>query len=209
MLNFKTFMTEAINVSKGDPALMNPVNTFAYHGTDKNFDKFNQGAARIVNDHMGGGVGYFTSNPDVAKTYARSMARKNESNNPQLYHTNLNMKNVFDVDHDFTGDKLKHVLPSDVEGFARGAGLLKVGQDKYTTLNKLRDGELNLKGHEVFKGLSRGGVDTARAREHLISKGYDGMRYNGGLNMNMDTRHDVYMPYHPDAITINKREPVK
>lgn len=186
----------------------NPVNVDCYHGSGDVFDKFDQSKARIANDHMGGGVGYFTSNKDVAGTYAKSMARKKGTKTPTVYSTKLRMKNVFDVDHKFSGDKLKHVLPDDVEGFARGAGLLKPGTDKYKVLNGLKDGTTELHGHEVFKGLSRGGVDTLKAREHLVKKGFDGIRYNGGVNMDAATKHDVYMPYAHKSITINKREAV-
>lgn len=185
----------------------NPVEVDAYHGSGKLFPKFDQRQARIANDHMGGGVGYFTDNHDVAKTYANSMARSQKTDTPFVYHTKLKMNNVFDVDHEFTGDKLKHILPDDIkahEDFARGAGLLKIGEDKYTTMDKLRSGKLNLSGAQVFKGLSRGGVDSAKARDHLINKGFDGIRYNGGENMNMATRHNVYMPYNADGIKINK-----
>jgi len=186
----------------------NPVNVDVYHGSGYKFDKFDQGKARIANDHMGGGVGYFTSDKGVAGTYAKSMARKAGTKTPHIYHTNLKMNNVFDVDHKFSGDKLKHVLPDDVEGFARGAGLLKPGTDKYKVINDLKDGTTELHGHEVFKGLSRGGVDTLKAREHLVKKGFDGMRYNGGVNMNAATKHDVYMPYNQKSIKLNKREAV-
>lgn len=185
----------------------NPVTVDAYHGSGKLFNKFDQKQARIPNDHMGGGIAYFTDNHDVSKTYAKSMARSQNTNTPHVYHTTLTMKNVFDVDHPFTGDKLKHVLPEDHrehETFARGAGLLKLGgEDKHTVLDKLRNGKMTLSGSQVFKGLSRGGVDTAKARNHLISKGYDGIRYNGGENMDA-TRHNVYMPYNADAIKIRK-----
>ena len=186
----------------------NPVTVNAYHGSGRVFDRFDQKQARIPNDHMGGGIAYFTDNHDVSKTYAKSMAKSQKTNTPHVYHTTLNMKNVFDVDHQFTGDKLKHVLPDDHrehEAFARGAGLLKLGgDDKYTVLDKLRNGKITLSGSQVFKGLSRGNVDTAKARNHLITKGYDGIRYNGGENMNMATRHNVYMPYNADSIQINK-----
>jgi hypothetical protein len=45
---------------------------------------------------------------------------------------------------------------------------------------------------------------TAVARQHLISKGFDGLRYNGGLNMNMQDKHHVYLAYNPRDITILK-----
>jgi ADP-Ribosyltransferase in polyvalent proteins len=174
----------------------------AYHGSGGRFSKFSADHARVANDHMGGGVGYFTSDKDVSKTYARSMA-KTTKGEPHIYHTTLHMKNVFDVDHEFTGDKLKNILPDDHEAFARGAGLLNYGSDKYKVLNDIKSGKAKLSGMQVFKGLSKGNTQTAKAREHLKSKGYDGLRYNGGDNMNTK-RHDVYIPYHPDSITINK-----
>lgn len=184
----------------------NPVKVDAYHGSGRLFGKFDPSKARVKNDNYGGGI-YTTSSKKVGISYAKTMARKQKTGTPHLYHTTLDMKNVFDVDHEFTGDKLKHVLPDDEkkhEDFARGAGLLRLGgEDKYSVLSKLRRGELKLTGDQVFKGLSRGGVNTAYARSHLISKGYDGLRYNGGENMNTE-RHNVYIPYNTDSITINK-----
>lgn len=185
----------------------NPVVVDAFHGSGKRFNQFEQRHARIPNDYMGGGVGYFTDNKDVAKTYAKSMSKYHKTGTPYIYHTSLKMDNVFDVDHEFSGEKLKHVLPNDPrdhENFARGAGLLPYGSDRMSVLGKLRSGDISLSGQQVFKGLSRGGVDTAKARDHLIQKGYDGIRYNGGENMDMDTRHNVYMPYNADSISINK-----
>lgn len=198
MKSFKSFILENTN----------PVSVDVYHGSGRLFDRFEQRHARIPNDHYGGGIGYFTDNHDVAKTYAKSMARKQQTNTPHVYHTNLTMNNVFDVDHEFSGEKLKNLLPDNPEhheAFARGAGLLQLGgEDKYTVLNKLRSGKMKLTGAQIFKGLSRGNVDTAKTREHLISRGYDGLRYNGGENMNMETRHNVYIPYNANSISINK-----
>lgn len=192
--------------------ITNPVNVDVYHGSGSHFSKFDQKNARIPNDFMGGGIAYFTDHKDVAKTYASSMAKRATKNkesdaHPRLYHTTLKMNNVFDVDHKFSGDKLKNVLPDekDHESFARGAGLMKLGVDRHKVLANLKDGNVELTGHQVFKGLSRGGIDTAKARDHLISKGYDGLRYNGGVNMDMTTKHNVYIPYHADSITINRR----
>jgi hypothetical protein len=199
MKSFIQFIKESIE--------LNPVEADLYHGSGVKFGQFDQRQARIQNDHMGGGIAYFTDNHDVAKTYAKSMARTQKTDTPFVYHTRVKMKNVFDVDHEFTGDKLKHVLPTEPkehEDFARGAGLLKYGEEKYKTLNDLRSGKLKLTGAAVFKGLSKGNVNTAKARDHLISKGYDGIRYNGGENMDMATRHNVYMPYDANSISINK-----
>jgi hypothetical protein len=198
MLSFVQYLTEYTN----------SVSVNVYHGSGRSFRKFEQRHARIANDHFGGGIGYFTDNHEVAKTYARSMARRPDATAPHVYHTTLNMNNVFDVDHEFSGEKLKNLLPDNPdhhEQFARAAGLLTLGgDDKYTVLNKLRNGNLSLSGAQVFKGLSKGNVDTAKTRQHLISKGYDGIRYNGGENMNMETRHNVYIPYNANSITIKK-----
>lgn len=187
----------------------NPVQVDAYHGSGSRFSQFRQDHARIPNDYYGGGIGYFTDNKEVGKTYARNMGKKTGEN--MLYHTTLRMNNVFDVDHKFSGEKLKAILPhpSQHEDFARGAGLMRLGTDKYKVLSDLKSGNMTLTGDEVFKGLSRGMVNTAAARSHLISKGYDGIRYNGGTNMNMATKHNVYMPYNASSITINKRFKVK
>jgi hypothetical protein len=185
----------------------NPVKVNAYHGSNKRFSKFDQKLATIPNDYYGGGVAYTTDSPKVGISYAKTMTRARKTGSPHVYHVGLDMKNVFDVDHEFTGDKLKHVLPDNEkehENFARGAGLLRLGgEDKYKVLSKLRSGEMKLTGAQVFKGLSGGMINTARARDHLIRKGYDGLRYNGGENMDTE-RHNVYIPYNADSITINK-----
>ena len=81
---------------------------------------------------------------------------------------------------------------------------MKAGVDKYSVMAKLKSGNLELTGEEVFKGLSRGMVNTAKARQKLISLGYDGLRYNGGVNMNMATKHDVYLAYNANDIRIKK-----
>lgn len=199
-------ISEEKNITK-----KNPVKVDVYHGSGSRFDKFDQKQSRIHNDFMGGGIGYFTDHKGVAKTYAKSMAKraatkeKKSDAAPRLYHTTLNMKNVFDVDHEFHGEKLKKLLPDDHESFARGAGLMKLGTDRHKVISDLKSGNVKLTGHQVFKGLSSGGINTAKARDHLRSHGYDGLRYNGGVNMDMSQKHNVYIPYDADSITINKR----
>ena len=71
-------------------------------------------------------------------------------------------------------------------------------------LGKLRDGDMSLTGDEVFKGLSRGMTQTAKARQILIQLGYDGLRYNGGVNMKMAVKHSVFLAYDANDITILK-----
>lgn len=200
MLGFRTFISEA-KIEK------NPVEVDTFHGSGRRFDKFNQSFGRVKNDFMGGGIGYFTTHHGVAKSYAKNGARFAGTDTPYVYHAKLKMNHVFDVDHDFEGDKLKHILPDekDHEAFARGAGLMRAGVDKYDVLSKLKHGNMKLTGHQVFQGLSRGGAASDAAREHLIKKGYDGLRYNGGQNMDQAERHDVYIPYNADSVQIHKR----
>lgn len=174
----------------------------AYHGTNAKFSQFEQNKSRIVNDYYGGGVAYFTVNRDVALTYAKSMVRQYKGQ-IHIYVVNLRIKKLFDVDDKFTGKELtKFFSDKEAEDFARGAGLLKGGADRFTVLGKLKSGNLSLTGDEVFKGLSRGMVNTAKARQKLIELGYDGLRYNGGKNMQMATEHDVYLVYDANDITI-------
>jgi hypothetical protein len=175
-----------------------------YHGSNALFNKFDQGKARIVNDFYGGGVAYFTSNKDVAKTYANAMV-KAKGGVKYIYEVEVNISKIFDVDDTFTGKELtKFFNDKDAEEFARGAGLMKAGTDRYDVLSKIKDGAYKLTGDEVFKGLSKGMSFTARARQKLIALGYDGLRYNGGLNMQAATKHDVYLVYNASDIHIKK-----
>jgi hypothetical protein len=182
----------------------NPVNVDAYHGGGRKFDKFSQVHAKIPNDFYGGGVGYFTDSKPIAETYARSSAKT--TGTPHLYHTTLAMSNVFDVDHVFTGNKLTSLLPKDTRKFAQHAGLLHAGNmdNENSILGDLERGNTSLSGHQLFWGLSEGGTKTAKARDHLIKNGFDGLRYNGGVNMRQETNHNVYIPYNADSIKINK-----
>lgn len=184
--------------------IANPVSITAYHGSSKLFKVFDQRYARILNDYMGGGIAYFTTDLDVAKTYAKSMAKTTGTGTEFIYTVQLTMKNVFDVDHEFTGADLVSLLPADIEQFARGSGMLKYGVDRVKAIMDLKSGKLSMSGERVFKGLSQGGVNTAKARDALIAHGFDALRYNGGANMNMTTRHDVFIPYDANDITISK-----
>jgi len=184
----------------------NPVKVNVYHGSGRHFTKFDQRHARLVNDFYGGGIGYFTDNHEVSKTYAKTMAK--ETGTPVVYHTSLSMNNVFDIDHKFKGKKLQKLLPKDTRKFAMHSGLLHAGNSEHenSILGNLERGDTELTGHQLFWGLSEGGVKTAAARNHLIKHGYDGLRYNGGVNMNMKTRHNVYIPYNADSAEIHKVE---
>lgn len=181
----------------------NPVAVDAYHGSGRLFTNFSKAHARVNNDFYGGGAAYFTDDHNVSKTYARSMAKTQKTGTPHVYHTKLDMKNVFDVDHKFEGEKLKKILPDNHDAFARGAGLMKHDSDPSKVVSDLKAGKISMTGDQVFKGLSKGGVYSDAAREHLQKHGYDGLRYNGGDNMKSG-KHNVYLPYNSDAITIHK-----
>ena len=172
-----------------------------WHGSNSRFDKFDQNKARIANDFYGGGVAYFTDDKDIAKQYARGMSKKTGA--PVIYQTEVGFGQLFDVNHSFTGKELKAIIPDGKEEeFARGAGLLHAGVDKYLVLARLYD--MHLTGDQVFKGLSRGMVNTAAARKRLIELGYDGLRYNGGINMG-GKPHNVFLAYNASQIAIRKR----
>jgi hypothetical protein len=179
-----------------------------YHGSGTKFDKFDQKKSRIANDFYGGGVAYFTADQRVGVQYAKSMAKVAKTDTPYLYTCRLNMSKVFDVDDVYTGKDLKDILPKDLDKFARGAGLMGIKVDAGMLFYKLQEGKMELTGDQVFKGLSQGMNQTATARQHLISKGYDGLRYNGGLNMGLVSKHDVYLAYNSNDISITKIERV-
>lgn len=198
MLTFNQYLSEAKNGFSGT----------VYHGSGYRFSEFKQSKARIPNDFYGGGVAYFTSDFNVAITYAKSMAKKSSSD-PLIYTVDIRIRNLFDVDDKFTGTNLIKILPKETEQFARGAGLLGLGADKYSILGSLQAGKVTLSGDQVFKGLSMGMNTTAKAREHLIANGYDGLRYNGGVNMGMAIKHDVYLIYNANNAKIVKRQIIK
>lgn len=178
----------------------------AYHGSAAIFDKFDQGKARVYNDFYGGGVAYFTSNRDIAKSYARAMSRAKRVELKVVYDCTLNLRKTFDVDDTFAGDQLKSLIRGiDSETFARGAGLLKLGADKYDVISSLESGRMMLTGEQVFRGLSDGMVNTAKARNKLKTQRYDSLRYNGGLNMRDVTsvQHDVWLVYDSNLISID------
>lgn len=175
-----------------------------YHGTNARFSQFEQSKSRIQNDFYGGGVAYFTDALSVAKTYAKSAAKK--GGDPIIYQVTLKSNKLFDVDAKFTGDKLIQFFSrKDAEQFARGAGLLNLGADKYKVIGEIEDGHMTLTGDQVFRGLSQGMIKTAAAREKLKQLGYDALRHNGGVNMNMATKHNVYLAYHAYNIKITER----
>lgn len=193
MLSFRSFITENKTFSGT-----------VYHGTNARFDKFDQRKSRIVNDNYGGGVAYFTDALPLAITYAKNMAKK-QGGDPIVYSAELNLSKLFDVDYSFTGKELVDILPDDVKDFARGAGLLGLNADEYKVVSNLKAGNTKLTGEQVYRGLSKGNTQTAKAREHLINKGYDGLRYN----MPVTPKQSVYLAYDAKDIKIIKRQLVK
>lgn len=192
MISFLSFLLEN-----------NRFSGIVYHGTNARFDRFDQRKSRIVNDNYGGGVAYFTDGLSLAITYAKNMAKK-QGGDPLVYSVELNLKKLFDVDHVFFGKELIDILPPNVNDFARGAGLLRLGSDEYRIISDLKSGNMKLSGEQVYRGLSKGNTQTARAREHLIEKGYDGLRYN----MPVTPKQSVYLAYDAKDINIIKRQKV-
>lgn len=151
---------------------------------------------------MGGGVAYFTDSKEVGMQYAAAMSKK--TGTPFLYKVKLTFHRLFDVDQIYNGKELIDLVGKDGEKFARSANLLRFGTDTYKILSQLQKGDLNLTGEQVFKGMSQGGVLSGKARDNLIKLGYAGLRYNGGMNMGMATKHNVYLAYFAESIRIDQ-----
>ena len=185
------------------------MNIIAYHGSGQIFDQFDASKARIVNDYYGSGVAYFTDNEKVAEGYAKAMSKKEGSRGRVIYKCQLSLGKIFDVENTYTGKELKRLVGSNVEAFARGAGLMKagIGDEKYQILGALKEGNYTLKGDLVFKAMSNGMVATRSARIKLQSLGYDGLRYNGGI-LTGSIKHSVYLAYEPNMIRILERYPI-
>lgn len=172
----------------------------AFHGTNQQFEQFSQDKARLLNDFYGGGVAYFTENFQVAKQYAAA-AVKRTGGDPVIYRSQLHIKKLFDVDGNYTGKDIKPLIGSNYELFARAAGLLNLGADKYRVLSDLKSCDIVLTGEQLYKGMSGGMRKTAVARDKLKKNGYDALRYNGGVNM-AAVRHNVYIMYYARDIRI-------
>ena len=169
-----------------------------YHGSNVIFKEFSQDKARILNDFYGGGLAYFTDDKKIGIQYAKAMAKK--GGEPILYECKITLKNCFDVDSMFTGQELVTMVKKiGTEQFARQAGLLNYGSDKYKILSQLEKGTIELTGDKVFRGLT-GTISTAKGREILKGLGFDGLRYNGGLNIKKAVQHNFYFPYYADSI---------
>lgn len=199
MLSFKNYLSEATTSS---------FSGILYHGSGYSFDDFDQKKARVADDFYGGGLAYLTSDTKVAITYAKSMAKTAKTGTPFVYKIACKFKKIFDVDHVFTGKELTDLLPNDRKGlneFARGAGMLKLDSNEATVMYELESGKMKLTGDQIFRGLSKGMNQTAKVRDMLIKKGYDALRYNGGVNMDQAIKHDVYIAYKASSMKVEKR----
>jgi hypothetical protein len=156
-------------------------------------------SAKIQNDYYGGGF-YFTPNLEVAKIYAKSAVRKT-GGKEVIYRVQLSLKKTFDVDKEYSGDELKKLVGSNFEMFARSAGLLSLGRDRYAIMADLKEGNTVMTGAEIFKGMSNGMINTAKAREQLKKLKYDSLRYNPVQHANR-TKHEVYIVYNEANVRI-------
>lgn len=175
------------------------VSLIGYHGSNQIFSEFESKYARIINDFYGGGIAYFSDNKEKAIGFAKSMAKK--EGQPIVYTAELEFKHLFDVDETFTGEDLTVLLPDDLDKFARGAGLVTAGMDKFSIYSKLETGSITLTADQIWRGLSSGQNQTAEAREWLKAKGYDGLRYNS-IKREGNLSYSVYLAYYPSSITI-------
>lgn len=179
-----------------------------YHGTSFSFDAFSQAKARTKNDYYGGGIAYFTDNREIARQYANASTVLSKIQKKLIYSIQLNFNKLFDVDATFSGKELLKFVGSNVEQFARAAGLLKLGVDKYQVIADLKDGRMELSGDDIFRGLSYGMKDVNKTANKLKSMGYDCLRYNGGLSKYGSVKHNVYVPYKVENIIIRGVEEV-
>lgn len=173
-----------------------------YHGTSFSFDAFSQGSARTKNDYYGGGIAYFTDSREIASQYAKASTVLSKFTRKLIYTVQLTFNKLFDVNDKFSGKELLKFIGSNVEQFARAAGLLKLGVDKYQVLADLKSGRMELTGDDIFRGLSYGMKDVNKTAKKLQSMGYDCLRYNGGATKYGSIKHNVYVPYKQENIQI-------
>lgn len=183
-----------------------------YHGAPTNFDSFRQEFSRSPNDYYGGGLAYLTTSFDVATTYAKAGLKRQTGagTDPIVYTVEANFKKTFDVDSVIKGEDLLDFIPKGkVDEFARGAGLIKFSDSPYEVKARLLGGRIELTGDQIFKGLDKALGGSSKVRDYLIKMGYDSLRYNGGANMSMATRHDVYIAYKASTLRIVDKTPLE
>lgn len=179
------------------------INKIAYHGSNARFVEFTDKTKRIKDDLYGGGLAYFTDEDSKAAEYAKAMQKK-YGGFQFVYKVSMKLHEIFDVDHEYTGEIFLKIFKQtrySAEEFARRAGLLIYGVNKYEVFGNIKSGKAKYKGEVIFKGLSNGMNETKKAQDILKKVGFDGLRYNGGVNMNM-ARHNVFCPYYPESIKI-------
>lgn len=151
-----------------------------YHGTSKGghtvFDPYGASKYGLF------GVGsYFTDNKSVAESYTE----KGKGNNKQIYETYLNITNPIDMDAQANPEAWKKAMP-EVDFPKEGTN-----EDFYRAM------EEHLADNEYAKWEA-----SEIALETLESMGYDGITHIGGGRFNKadDTRHQVYIAFHPEQI---------
>lgn len=176
-----------------------------FHGSGNIFDEFMADKAKLVNDYYGGQL-YFTDNPRVAKNYAKAGSKK--TGQAVVYKVELDINKLFDVDQEYSGKEVKKILgTTPLETFARRAGLLSLGSDRFQVLSDLKNGNLPLTGEQIFNGISNNQRKTAVARSLLKKQGYDGLKYYGGRLFG-SIPHVVYIPYEHSSIHITGNEKI-
>lgn len=151
-----------------------------YHGTSKGghtvFDPYGASNYGLF------GVGtYFTDNKSVAESYTE----KGKGNNKQIYETYLNITNPIDMDAQANPEAWKKALPD--ANFPESG----TNEDFYRAMEEY------FADNEYAKWEA-----SETALEVLESMGYDGITHIGGGRFNKadDTRHQVYIAFHPEQI---------
>ena len=152
-----------------------------YHGSNARFVEFTDRTKRIKEDLFGGGLAYFTDTYEVGEKYAKAMQKK-YGGFQFVYKVRMTLRECFDVNYEYTGEtflKIYQQTKYTPEEFARRAGLLIYGVNKYGIFGDIKSGRQKLTGAQLWKGLSNGGNENIKAQNVLKKCGCDGLRYNG------------------------------
>lgn len=151
-----------------------------YHGTSSGghtvFDPF--GKARYG---LFGAGSYFTDNKSVAESYTE----KGRGNNKQIYETYLNITNPIDMDAQANREAWAKALP-DADFPETGTN-----EDFYRAME------------EYFEDQEYAKWEASEAAMDIMEgMGYDGITHIGGgrFNKKDETRHRVYIAFHPEQI---------
>lgn len=151
-----------------------------YHGTSKGghtvFDPYGASKYGLF------GVGsYFTDNKSVAESYTE----KGKGNNKQIYETYLNITNPIDMDAQANPEAWKKAFPeADFPESGTNESFYRAMEEYFSD-----------QGYAKWEA-------SETALEVLESMGYDGITHIGGGRFNKadDTRHQVYIAFHPEQI---------